>query len=241
MKGILLAGGTGQRLRPLTERCNKHLLPIAGRPMIHYPLTRLIDAGIDEVLIVTGTEHLGAFREALGQAQVWGLRTLAFAGQDRPRGVADALLHGEAFAEGGPVCVVLGDQLFEASLREPTDAYRSGGARGAMVLLHATDEPERFGVARFDRDDALREIVEKPGPALAERRPPAVVGVYWYDAAVFDICRGLRPSPRGELEITGVNNAYLARGALRWCTLEGWWIDVGTHESLAAAEARLSE
>lgn len=234
MKGIVLAGGAGLRLRPLTAWRNKHLLPIAGRPMIHYPLAKLAEAGIEDVLVVTGREHLEPFHTAIGDGRAFGLRSLTFAGQEGPHGIADALLQGEAFAAGGSVCVLLGDQLFDATLRPHIDAFRNADARG-LVLLHPTHEPQRFGIARFEGDD-LVEIIEKP------ERPPgnlAVTGIYCYDAGVFDRCRDLRPSPRGELEITDVNNALLRAGALAWRTLEGWWIDVGTHQSLAAAETKL--
>lgn len=253
MKGIVLAGGAGSRLRPLTDRVNKHLLPIAGRPMIHYPLAKLVEAGIEDALVVTGREHVEAFRAALGDGSELGLRSLGFAGQDGPRGVADALRQGEAFAEAGPVCVILGDQLFETSLRSHVACF---SGKGAVVLLHPTDEPQRFGIARFD-GETLVEIIEKPAPGsflsspVSEsaksgiHRPSsaceylAVTGIYFYDETVFDICRDLRPSARGELEITDVNNAYLRRGELDWRALDGWWIDVGTHESLAAADKML--
>jgi glucose-1-phosphate thymidylyltransferase len=230
IKGVILAGGLGARLRPLTLVTNKHLLPVYDQPMIHYPIRCLVNAGIDEVLVVTGGEHAGDFLKLLRNGKDLGLSDLHYAYQEGEGGIADALGLAEDFADGGRICVVLGDNIIEGTIRRHVDEFREQPS-GAKIILKEVDDPERFGVARFE-GDAVVEIIEKPAD------PPshyAVTGIYMYDADVFDFCRGLVPSARGELEITDVNNAYLARGDLTSSILEGWWTDAGTFESLYRA------
>lgn len=233
MKGIILAGGLGTRLRPMTLTTNKHLLMVHDRPMIHFPIACLVNAGITEVLIVTGSGHVEAFRRALGDGRAMGLSRLEIAIQIGEGGIADALRLGEAFAGGGRVCVVLGDNIIEKNIRGAAERFRAQRS-GARLLLQESDEAERFGVARIEGERVV-EVVEKPTKPMGRM---VVTGIYFYDGDVFEICRGLRPSQRGELEISDVNNAYAARGDLEWEMLGGWWADVGTVESLERA-ARL--
>ena len=237
MKGIILAGGMGTRLHPLTRITNKHLLPVYDRPMIYYPIECLVNAGITEVLIVTGGEHAGDFLRLLKNGEGLGLRHLEYAYQDGEGGIAHALRVAEDFADGEKVCVVLGDNLIEGNIRRAAGDFFTQPS-GAKLLLKEVDDPERFGVVRFDDGDGIAEIVEKP------EDPPsalAVTGIYFFDQDVFDICRTLEPSDRGELEITDVNNAYLARGDLSYEILEGWWTDAGTFESLYRANCLVRE
>jgi len=237
MKGIILAGGIGSRLRPLTRITNKHLLPVYDKPMIYYPIETLVTAGIDEVLIVTGGEHAGDFLRLLKNGEGLGLRHLEYAYQEGEGGIADALSVAEDFADGEKVCVVLGDNLIETNIRKAAGDFFTQPS-GAKLLLKEVDDPERFGVVRFDDQGAIEEIVEKPSD------PPsryAVTGIYFFDGDVFDICRTLEPSGRGELEITDVNNAYLRRGDLSYEVLDGWWTDAGTFESLYRANQLVRE
>ncbi len=238
MKGVILAGGLGTRLRPLTLVTNKHLLPVYDRPMVYYPIQTLLDAGIDDVMVVTGGEHAGHFLKLLRNGKELGLRKLEYAYQEGEGGIADALKLAEDFADGGPVVVALGDNIIEGSIAGAVNAYREQGS-GAKVLLKRVPDPHRFGVARFEGgpDGQIVEIIEKP------KDPPsdyAVTGFYMYDARVFDICNGLEPSLRGELEITDVNNWYLGRGELTHDVLEGWWTDAGTIPSLYRATRLLA-
>ena len=239
MKGVILAGGLGSRLRPLTLVTNKHLLPVYDRPMIYHPIATLIEAGIDDVLVVTGGEHAGDFLKLLRNGKQLGLSHLEYAYQEGEGGIADALKLAEDFADGGPIAVVLGDNIIEGSIAGAVSAYREQGS-GAKILLKQVPDPQRFGVVRFEGegDDArVAEIVEKP------KDPPsdyAVTGYYFYDARVFDICNSLEPSKRGELEITDVNNWYLGKGELTHDILEGWWTDAGTIESLYRATRLLA-
>lgn len=238
MKGIILAGGTGSRLLPLTQHTNKHLLTVGGRPMIHFPVLALLNAGIRRILVVTDPRFEEAFRAALGDGSAFGVDGLAMAWQPTAGGIADALKFAEPFAAGDRVCVILGDNLFEESLAPHARAFERQSS-GARFLLKDVADATRFGVARFagvPPSGATRPrligIVEKPAV------PPsrfAVAGVYFYDTDVFDLCRGLHPSARGELEITDVNNSYIARGDAEYDLLEGWWTDAGTHESLVRA------
>jgi glucose-1-phosphate thymidylyltransferase len=230
MKGVILAGGLGTRLDPLTRVTNKHLLPVYDRPMIYYPLQCLLNARIDQILIVTGGEHAGDFLKLLGNGKRLGVRELHYTYQQGEGGIADALKLAEDFAEGGKICVVLGDNIIERTIHRPVEDFRSQHS-GAKLLLKDVDDPERFGVARIE-DGRIAEIIEKPID------PPsrlAVTGIYMYDPDVFHIAQTLKPSKRGELEITDVNNAYLARGDLTYDILEGWWSDAGTFESLHRA------
>ncbi|MBI1372733.1 MAG: NTP transferase domain-containing protein [Phycisphaera sp.] len=230
MKGVILAGGLGTRLQPLTLVTNKHLLPVYDRPMIYYPVTTLLNAGIDDVLVVTGGEHAGDFLKLLKNGKQLGVRHLEYAYQEGNGGIADALKLAEDFADGGRVCVILGDNLIERHIRDAAEAFRKQPS-GARLLLKEVPDPQRFGVPRFDGGD-IAEIIEKPAD------PPsrfAVTGIYFFDNDVFEICKSLRPSGRGELEITDVNNHYLRRGDLTWSELDGWWTDAGTFESLHRA------
>ena len=230
MKGIILAGGLGTRLLPMTRVTNKHLLPVYDRPMIYYPIQQMVHAGIEDILVVTGGNHAGDFLKLLRNGQEFGLKHLAYAYQEGEGGIAQALGLARHFADEGPVVVILGDNIFQDSLASAVDAFRRDPV-GAQVLLKEVDDPGRFGVARIE-GGRIVEIVEKPAV------PPstlAVTGCYFYDARVFDIVDGLEPSGRGELEITDVNNRYVAWGAMRHRILDGWWTDAGTLGSLHRA------
>ena len=228
MKGVVLAGGLGSRLYPLTKITNKHLLPVFDKPMIYYPIQCLVNAGITDILVVTGGNYAGHFLQLLRNGSEFGLRRLGYAYQEGEGGIADALKLAEEFAEGESICVVLGDNIIEGSIKKAADDFRAQGG-GAKILLKEVHDPERFGVATIDADGKVLQIVEKPKTPETNL---AVIGIYMYDADVFDICRTLRPSDRGELEITDVNNEYVRRGTLTSQKLEGWWTDAGTFESL---------
>ena len=222
MRGIVLAGGSGSRLYPLTRITNKHLLPVYDRPMIYYSIELLAGAGIDRILVVTGGNHAGEFLPLLGNGSSFGLRHIDYTYQERPSGIADALGLARHFADGDSVCVVLADNIFEWSMRPVVERFERQGA-GARILLAEVERPSEYGVAVFEGRRIVR-IDEKP-PAPASRY--AVTGCYFYDASVFSIVETLKPSGRGELEITDVNNAYLARGALEHELLSGYWGDCG--------------
>jgi glucose-1-phosphate thymidylyltransferase len=229
VKGVILAGGTGSRLHPLTRVVNKHLLPVGRYPMIYYPLAKLVEADVRDILLVAGSEHLGDLGRLLGSGRAWGAR-LTFRVQDEPRGIAHALSLAEPFADGSPLVVLLGDNVFEAGIRPSLERFLQQGG-GARVLLKEVPDPERFGVAVVDGPRVVR-IEEKP------QHPPSrlcVTGVYMYGPDVFDVIRGLTPSPRGELEISDVNNHYARAGAMAYDVLPGWWVDAGTVESLMEA------
>ena len=229
MKGIILAGGTGSRLFPLTKVTNKHLLPVGREPMIFHPVHKLTEAGIDEILIVTGVEHMGDVVNLLGSGKDFDCR-FTYKVQDEAGGIAQALGLAENFAGDSPLCVILGDNIFEDPIGAFVKAFRKQ-ERGARLLLKQVHDPQRYGVAEIDGSRVVR-IVEKPKKPKSDL---AVVGIYFYDARVFDIIRTLKPSARGELEITDVNNHYLTAGTLQCDRLSGWWTDAGTFESLAAA------
>jgi glucose-1-phosphate thymidylyltransferase len=236
MKGIVLAGGTGSRLFPLTKITNKHLLPIYDKPMIFYPIQTLVDAGITDIMIVTGGKNSGDFLRLLANGKGFGLKHIAYTYQEGEGGIADALSLCEHFADGQPVCVVLGDNIIERNIRAAVDAFRaqSGGAR---ILLKEVEDAERFGVAEFggargDRGDRIIGIEEKPSKPKSKY---AVTGIYMYDASVFEKIHTCKPSHRNELEITDVNNAYIREGTMSFSFLEGWWTDAGTFESLLRA------
>lgn len=231
MKGIILAGGLGSRLDPLTRITNKHLLPIYDKPMIHYPLEALIGAGISEILIVTGGKNAGHFLELLGNGSELGLPHLNYTYQKGEGGIAEALSLARHFVGEERMCVILGDNILERSIADQVAAYRAQPS-GARILLKEVPDPERFGVPVFDGDDKLIDIEEKPA---RPRSNYAVIGVYFYDSTVFEIIDGLEPSARGELEITDVNNHYLRRGELDYGVIEGWWTDAGTFPSLLRA------
>lgn len=230
MKGVVLAGGLGTRLLPMTRVTNKHLLPVYDRPMIFYPLQQLAAAGIDDILVVTGGDHAGDFLKLLRNGQDFGLQHLRYGYQEGEGGIAAALALAEHFAAGEPIVVILGDNIFQDSLGRAVDAFRADPL-GATVLLKAVPDPERFGVARIEGDRVTR-IEEKPTEPETNL---AVTGCYMYDARVFDVIRGLKPSRRDELEITDVNNQYIEWGDLRHVELEGWWTDAGTVTSLYRA------
>jgi glucose-1-phosphate thymidylyltransferase len=230
MKGVVLAGGLGSRLYPLTKVTNKHLLPVHDQPMIYYPIKTLINAGIDDIMIVTGGNSAGDFLRLLGNGRDFGLRHLNYAYQEGEGGIADALALVEHFADDGPICVVLGDNIIEGNIRTACEDYRRQES-GAKILLKKVHDPQRFGVPEIDGDKIL-SIEEKPKSPKSEY---AVIGIYFYDATVFDIIKTLKPSDRGELEITDVNNHFIERGEMTWAELDGWWTDAGTFESLLNA------
>jgi glucose-1-phosphate thymidylyltransferase len=236
MKGVILAGGLGTRLYPLTKITNKHLLPIYNRPMIYYPLQTLVDAGISDILIVTGGNNAGDFLRLLGNGKEFGLKHLNYAYQEGEGGIADALKLAEHFADQRPICVILGDNIIEGSIAASVRRFRHQGS-GAKILLKEVPDPQRFGVAEID-GDRIVGIEEKP---RAPKSRYAVTGIYMYDETVFDIARTLTPSARNELEITDVNNAYIARGEMTWEMLDGWWTDAGTFESLYRATRLVAE
>lgn len=236
MKGIVLAGGLGTRLLPLTKVTNKHLLPVYNKPMIFYPIETLVRAGIEEILIVTGGNNAGEFLRLLGNGREFGLKHLNYTYQEGEGGIAEALGLAEHFADDDSIVVILGDNIIEGDIVEPLKHFRDQ-EKGAKILLKEVDDPERFGVAEL-RGDHVVNIQEKP------RKPKsryAVTGIYFYGSAVFDIIHGLKPSRRGELEITDVNNAYIERGEMTFDILEGWWTDAGTFESLFRASSLIEE
>jgi len=230
MKGVVLAGGMGTRLYPLTKVTNKHLLPVYNEPMIYYPIKTLVNAGIDEILIVTGGNNAGDFLRLLGNGSDFGLRHINYTYQEGEGGIAAALSLAEFFADRDKIVVLLGDNIIEGNIRKAVEAFRAqeGGAR---IILKEVSDPQRFGVAIFEGDRIVR-IDEKPAVPAS---PYAVIGVYMYDGRVFDFIKTLKPSERGELEITDVNNFYIREGNLSWDILEGWWSDAGTFESLQYA------
>jgi glucose-1-phosphate thymidylyltransferase len=236
MKGVILAGGTGSRLYPLTRVTNKHLLPVYDRPMLYYPLQTLVDAGIKDILIVTGGNNAGDFLRLLRNGKDFGLKQLSFAYQEGEGGIADALRLAEPFAAGEKVCVILGDNILENSIQATKEKFERQ-EEGALVLLKKVPDPERFGVPVFEGRRIVK-IEEKPKLASS---PYAIIGVYFYDGTVFDRVRPLRPSGRGELEITDVNNSYLFEGKLEYETIEGGWTDAGTFESLWRATKMMRE
>lgn len=231
MKGVVLAGGLGTRLYPLTYATNKHLLPVYDEPMVFYPIRTLVNAGIKEILVVTSGPHAGHFIRVLKNGKELGVKHLEYAYQEKPDGgIADALSLAEDFADGGPITVILGDNTTDADISKEVKAFQ----KGALVFLKKVPDPERFGVPRFDPKDKTKiiEIIEKP------KTPPsnyAVTGVYIYDNKVFDYIRKCKPSWRGELEITDVNNFYIKEGELRWAELKGYWWDAGTFQTLLYA------
>jgi len=237
MKGVILAGGLGSRLAPLTRITNKHLLPVYNRPMIHYPIQCLINAGIKDILIVTGGDSAGEFLKLLGNGREFGLKELHYTYQEGEGGIADALKLAEDFAENDKTVVILGDNIIEKNICRAVGEFFTQ-SEGARILLKEVPDPNRFGVARFDGDSRLAAIEEKPAS------PPsnfAVVGIYMYDANVFGILPTLTPSKRGELEITDVNNAYIKAGKMSYSMLDGWWTDAGTFESLHRASCLVAQ
>jgi glucose-1-phosphate thymidylyltransferase len=236
MKGVILAGGLGSRLFPLTKITNKHLLPVHNEPMVYYPIRALINAGIDDIMIVTGGNSAGDFLKLLGNGKEFGLKHLNYTYQEGEGGIADALSLVEHFADEEPICVVLGDNIIEKNIRDAADEYRKQGS-GAKIMLKKVPDPQRFGVPELDGDKVLN-IVEKPSEPKSDF---AVIGIYFYDRTVFDVIKTLVPSGRGELEITDVNNHYINRGDMTWNELDGWWTDAGTFESLLRASIIVAE
>jgi len=236
LKGVVLAGGLGTRLRPLTSVTNKHLLPVFNQPMIYYPIQTLVNAGITDIMVVTGGSSAGEFLRLLGNGKAFGLKHLNYTYQEGEGGIADALSLVEHFAAGEPVCVVLGDNIIEGNILSAVNAYRGQGG-GAKIILKKVPDPQRFGVPRLDGNKVV-SIDEKPKVPQSDY---AVIGIYMYDGEVYDIIRSLIPSGRGELEITDVNNAYIKRNQMTWEELDGWWTDAGTFESLLRASNLVAE
>lgn len=235
IRGVVLAGGTGSRLRPLTKVTNKHLLPVGHKPMIYYPIEKMLGAGIKEILIVTGVEHMGDVVNLLGSGKDFGCR-FTYKVQDEAGGIAQALGLAESFAQSEPIVVILGDNIFQANLKGYAEKYRLQ-KKGARILLKEVAEPKRFGVAEV-RGSKIIKIEEKPAKPKSNL---AVTGIYFYDVQVFDIIRKLRPSARGELEITDVNNEYIRMEQMEYDTLDGWWSDAGTFESLQKVNDLVTE
>jgi glucose-1-phosphate thymidylyltransferase len=230
MKGVVLAGGTGSRLNPLTRVTNKHLLPVYEKPMVYYPIQTLVNAGIQEILLVTGGKNAGDFLRLLGNGRDFGLKHLNYTYQDGEGGIAEALGLAEHFADGEQICVILGDNIIENNICEAVKNFKNQ-VHGAKILLKEVQDAERFGVAEI-RGSHIIGIEEKP---KAPKSNYAVIGIYLYDASVFEKIHRLKPSGRGELEITDVNNFYVMEGAMTYETLDGWWTDAGTFESLLRA------
>lgn len=230
MKGVVLAGGLGTRMFPLTKVTNKHLLPIYNKPMIYYPIQTLVDAGIDQILLVTGGNSAGDFLRLLGNGKEFGLRHIHYTYQEGEGGIAAALSLAEYFADNDKIVVILGDNIIEGNIRGAVEAFKAQ-QEGARILLKEVSDPQRFGVPAFEEGKIVR-IDEKP---LAPASNYAVIGIYMYDHRVFDFIKTLKPSQRGELEITDVNNFYIREGKIAWDLLEGWWTDAGTFDSLQYA------
>jgi glucose-1-phosphate thymidylyltransferase len=230
LKGVVLAGGTGSRLFPLTKVTNKHLLPVYDKPMIYYPIQTLVNAGIREILLVTGGNNAGEFLRLLGNGRDFGLKHMNYTYQEHEGGIAEALALAEHFADKGPICVVLGDNVIEYNVCQAMKHFRERPT-GAKIILKKVTDARRFGVAQI-RDNKVVRIEEKP---VIPKSDYAVTGIYFYDSTVFKKIRQLKPSGRGELEITDVNNAYIEEGTLAYEILEGWWTDAGTFESLLRA------
>jgi len=230
MKGVVLAGGTGSRLFPTTRVTNKHLLPIYDRPMVYYPIQTLVNAGITEILLVTGGKNAGDFLRLLGNGRDFGLKHLNYTYQEGEGGIAEALGLAEHFADGEPICIILGDNIIESNICDAVEHFKKQ-KNGARILLKEVTDAHRFGVAEI-RGSHVIGIEEKP---KSPKSKYAVVGIYLYDATVFEKIRRLKPSGRGELEITDVNNFYIQEGTLTYEVLEGWWTDAGTFDSLLRA------
>lgn len=236
MRGVVLAGGLGTRLDPITRIINKHLLPVYDKPMIYYPIRALVNAGIEDILIVTGGRNAGDFLKLLGNGREFGLKHLDFTYQEGEGGIAEALGLARHFSRGERLCVMLGDNIIERNVVRPVSAFRRQ-ERGAKILLKEVPDPARFGVPRFD---GTRVVAVEEKPQMPASRY-AVTGIYLFDETVFDKIDGLERSARGELEITDVNNQYIAEGTMTWDVLEGWWTDAGTVESLLLASQLVAD
>jgi len=230
MKGVILAGGLGTRMLPLTRITNKHLLPIYDKPMIYYPIMTLVNSGIEDILIVTGGNHAGDFLKLLGNGKEFGLKHINYTYQEGEGGIAEALSLAEHFSEGKKICIILGDNIIEKNIRKQVEFFKKQ-ERGARILLKEVEDPHRFGVPELDGKKVVK-IEEKPKNPKSNY---AVTGIYMYDNRVFNIIKTLKPSDRGELEITDVNNAYIGAGEMEWDLLDGWWTDAGTFNSLMRA------
>ena len=230
MKGVVLAGGLGSRLYPLTKVTNKHLLPVYNEPMIYYPIRILVNAGIGEILIVTGGNNAGDFLRLLENGKDFGLKHINYTYQQGEGGIAAALSLAEHFADRDKIVVVLGDNIIEGNIKAAAEKFRQQ-KEGARILLKEVTDPQRFGVPVFDGKKIIR-VEEKPSKPASNY---AVIGIYMYDYGVFEFIKSLKPSQRGELEITDVNNFYISEGKMQWDVLEGWWSDAGTFESLQSA------
>jgi len=236
MKGVVLAGGLGTRLESLTRITNKHLLPIFNKPMIFYPIQTLVNAGINDILVVTGGNHAGEFLRLLGNGAKFGLKHLNYTYQEGEGGIAEALGLAEHFVDGDKVVVILGDNIIEKTIKKAVENFKRQ-PKGAKIVIKEVPDPERFGVVNLE-ENKITSIEEKP------KRPKSdciVTGIYMYDSQVFDIIKNLKPSGRGELEITDVNNKYLEREELTFEMLDGWWSDSGTFESLLRASNLVAE
>ncbi|MBI1956734.1 MAG: NTP transferase domain-containing protein [Acidobacteria bacterium] len=236
MKGVVLAGGLGSRLYPLTKITNKHLLPVYSEPMVYFPIRTLVEAGIRDILLVTGGQNAGDFLRLLGNGEAFGLRQLNYAYQVGEGGIAEALRLAEPFADGEAICVILGDNIIEKGITHMVEKFRAC-PEGAHIVLKEVPDPNRFGVPVLDDGRVLR-IEEKPARPASQY---AVVGIYFFDPTVFRRIANLVPSARGELEITDLNNSYLAEGKLSYSILDGWWTDAGTFESLRLATNLVAE
>lgn len=236
MRGVVLAGGTGSRLNPLTRVTNKHLLPVYDRPMVYYPIQTLVNAGIEEILLVTGGKNAGDFLRLLGNGRDFGLKHLNYTYQEGEGGIAEALGLAEHFSNGEPICVILGDNIIETNICQAVRNFRQQ-KRGAKILVKEVKDADRFGVAQI-KGDYVVGIEEKPKKPKSNF---AVVGIYLYDNSVFEKIKRLRPSGRGELEITDVNNFYVQEGTLTWQVLDGWWTDAGTFQSLLLANTLVAK
>ncbi len=236
MRGVVLAGGLGTRLDPITRIINKHLLPVYDKPMIYYPIRTLVNAGIEDILIVTGGRNAGDFLKLLGNGREFGLKHLDFTYQEGEGGIAEALGLARHFSRGERLCVMLGDNIIERNIIGPVNAFRQQ-ERGAKILLKEVPDPARFGVPRFEgaRVVAVEEKPETPASGYA------VTGIYLFDETVFEKIDRLERSARGELEITDVNNQYIAEGTMTWDVLDGWWTDAGTVESLLLASQLVAD
>ncbi|MBU1701364.1 MAG: NTP transferase domain-containing protein [Candidatus Eisenbacteria bacterium] len=236
MRGIVLAGGLGTRLAPLTTITNKHLLPVYDKPMIYYPIETLVQAGVQDILLVTGGNNAGDFLRLLGNGKAFGLSHIDYVYQEGEGGIAEALGLAEYYSSGQSIAVILGDNIIQDDITPYVTSFHQQGG-GAKILLKEVPDPQRFGVAVLEGERVSR-IIEKP------KDPPsnyAVTGIYMYDSRVFDIIKTLKPSDRGELEITDVNNAYIKMNEMTYDFLKGWWTDAGTFESLYRANCLVAE
>ncbi len=230
LKGVILAGGLGKRLHPLTKITNKHLLPVYCKPMIYYPIQTLVEAGISDILVVTGGMHAGEFLRLLGDGREFGLKHINYTYQEGEGGIAEALSLARHFADNDKIVVILGDNIIEKGIRIAVDEFKAQ-KKGARILIKKVEDPQRFGVVEFKNKEIV-SIEEKPKKPKSDY---IVTGIYMYDHQVFDIIKTLKPSKRDELEITDVNNAYLKKGELAYSVLDGWWTDAGTFDSLLRA------